>query len=287
MHSWLHLQMLIFVNFQKLNEHIENDECFKVLDHLSSCTFQKIETKTPFTIDSKNRNIKEILTIWKNKNRKLAFNECIGCETIFKTRAEVKSHVVSSHSTRIWLLDSMRLFSTSDIVCSKCRFSFESKFEYDFHLDSKFCEINVALRKHYFGLVQPKITKTTMKPWLKFLSQEELESAANIKTFKKSKNEIKKETKSENEDGSFPCIDCDKVYDTFGKTSCHIKTAHGIPSWLRYRLRIIPGKYEFRCPECFFVLEKSLVSHKDCSNFKALRHGLLTSRVINSCTILK
>ena len=274
-HSRVHFEMYIFVNFKKLNEHIENDECFKVLEHLSSCTFQKIETKAPFTIDSENRNINDILAIWKNKDRKFAPNQCVGCDEVFKTRAELKSHVASSHSTRIWLLDSMRLFSSSDIVCSKCRFSFESKFEYDFHLDSKFCEINVALRKHYFGLVQPNITKISMKPWLKFLSQEDLQSAANIETFKSSKNENKKEIKSENDDGDFPCTDCDKVYDAFGKTSWHIKTAHGIPSWLRYRLRIIPGKYEARCPECLFVLDKPLIrDHYDCSKFKALRHRL-------------
>ena len=217
----------------------------------------------------------------------MASNQCIGCDAIFKTRAELKAHVASSHSSRIWLLDSMRLIGTSDIVCSKCRFSFESKFEYDSHLDSKFCEINVALRKYYFGLLLPKITKTTLKPWLKFLSQEEIQGAGNIAIYKNSKNENKKQIKSENDDDHFPCTDCDKVYETFGRTSCHIKTAHGIPSWLRYRLRIIPGKYEVRCPECLFVLDKPVTFHKDCSNFKALRHGLFTSRLIYGGTILK
>ena len=269
------------MNSKKLSEHLDNDECFKVLEHLSSYTFQKIETKSFFAIDPANRKIQEILAIWKNKDRKIAMNQCVGCdgETTYASRAELKSHVATSHSTKVWLLDSMRpsLSSQNSIVCSKCRFSFESKFEYDFHIDSKFCEINVALRKHYFGLVPPKISKISMKPHLKFLSKEELEAAGNIKTFKKLKPEDKREAKSDTEDDVFPCTDCDKVYDTFGKTSCHIKTGHGIPSWLRYRLRIIPGKYDVRCPDCDFVQDKKTTVHytRDCAYVQDLRPGFL------------
>ena len=89
-------------------------------------------------IPSQQSKISDLIALKNSKTRSSKHpNQCLSCEKSFENRKMLMDHVLKYHSVYSWLAESMRITRYTQMICTKCSFTFDSNEAYENHKDSK------------------------------------------------------------------------------------------------------------------------------------------------------
>ena len=125
----------------KLETHCRQDICSEILASVERTLINPppIQFKCLLSpIPSQESKFSDLIALNNSKTRiSKNPNQCLSCEKSFENRKMLMDHVVKCHSVYSWLAESMRITRYTQMICTKCNFTFDSNEAYENHKDSK------------------------------------------------------------------------------------------------------------------------------------------------------
>ena len=125
----------------KLEIHLRQDICSEILASIERTLINPppIQFKCLLSpIPSQESKISDLIALNNSKTRSSKHpNQCLSCEKSFENRKMLMDHVLKYHSVYSWLAESMRITRYTQMICTKCSFTFDSNEAFENHKDSK------------------------------------------------------------------------------------------------------------------------------------------------------
>ena len=125
----------------KLETHLRQDICSEILASVERTLINPppIQFKCLLSpIPSQESKISDLIALNNSKTRSSKHpNQCLSCQKSFENRKMLMDHVLKCHSVYSWLAESIRITRYTQMICTKCSFTFDSNDAYENHKDSK------------------------------------------------------------------------------------------------------------------------------------------------------